>query len=67
VKLALLHSGCSLLIVAAVILAGVTAQAQQNTGPTGMVWIPGGEYAMGTDEKEAYPAERPAHRVKVDG
>src|SRR5436190_8479342 len=35
--------------------------------PPGMVWIPGGEFAMGTDEKEAYPAERPAHRVKVDG
>ncbi len=35
--------------------------------PPGMVWIPGGEFAMGTDEEEAYPAERPAHRVQVDG
>ncbi len=32
-----------------------------------MVWIPGGEFTMGTDEAEAYPAERPAHRVRVDG
>ena len=36
-------------------------------GPAGMVWIPGGEFTMGTDEKEAYPAERPAHRVRVSG
>lgn len=35
--------------------------------PPGMAWVPGGEFAMGTDEKEAYSAERPAHRVKVDG
>lgn len=34
--------------------------------PPGMAWVPGGEFAMGTDDKEAYPAERPAHRVKVD-
>lgn len=33
----------------------------------GMVWIPGGEFTMGTDEEEAYAAEKPAHRVKVDG
>lgn len=35
--------------------------------PPGMVWVPGGEFAMGTDESEAYATERPAHRVKVDG
>lgn len=33
----------------------------------GMVWIPGGEFAMGTNEREAYQAEQPAHQVKVDG
>ncbi len=32
-----------------------------------MVWIPGGEFTMGTNDKDAYPYERPAHRVKVDG
>jgi formylglycine-generating enzyme len=35
--------------------------------PAGMVWVPGGEFAMGTDDAEAYPAERPAHHVTVDG
>lgn len=35
--------------------------------PEDMVWLPGGEFGMGTDEAEAYPAERPAHRVRVDG
>ncbi len=32
-----------------------------------MVWVPGGEFIMGTDDPEAAPAERPAHRVRVDG
>ena len=35
--------------------------------PAGMVWIPGGEFVMGTDDPEANPAERPAHRVRVGG
>jgi formylglycine-generating enzyme required for sulfatase activity len=34
--------------------------------PEGMVWIPGGEFTMGSDAPDAYPAERPAHRVRVD-
>ncbi len=32
-----------------------------------MVWIPGGEFLMGTDDPQANLAERPAHRVRVDG
>lgn len=32
-----------------------------------MVWIPGGEFLMGTDEAESYSVERPAHKVWVDG
>src|SRR5262249_40830402 len=35
--------------------------------PVGMVWIPGGEFTMGTDSEESWPEERPAHRVRVDG
>lgn len=30
-----------------------------------MVWVPGGEFLMGSDD--FYPEERPAHRVAVDG
>jgi len=32
-----------------------------------MVWVPGGEFMMGSDAPDASPAERPAHRVRVDG
>ncbi len=33
--------------------------------PPGMVWIPAGEFTMGSDAGP--PTERPAHRVRVDG
>ena len=32
-----------------------------------MVWIPGGEFTMGTDADLGWPDEKPAHRVRVDG
>src|SRR5438309_889074 len=35
--------------------------------PPGMVWIPGGEFTMGTDDQIGWPDEKPAHRVRVDG
>jgi formylglycine-generating enzyme len=31
-----------------------------------MVWIPGGEFMMGSDSETVWPDERPAHRVRVD-
>jgi formylglycine-generating enzyme len=34
--------------------------------PKGMVWIPGGEFAMGSDI-EGFPEEWPIHQVTVDG
>jgi hypothetical protein len=42
------------------------------TGPgsarqPGMVWVPGGEFTMGTDSDHGWPDEKPAHRVKLDG
>lgn len=33
----------------------------------GMVWIEGGEFVMGTNEEEAYPAEKPAVKREVKG
>ena len=33
----------------------------------GMVWIPGGEFVMGTNEADAYDAEKPAVNIKVSG
>lgn len=36
-------------------------------GTEGMVWIPGGEFTMGSDNKDSKPDEKPPHKVKVDG
>lgn len=33
----------------------------------GMAWIPGGKFIMGTNEEDAYPAEKPAVEVEVSG
>ena len=44
------------------------ANGARPPGPSpakNMVWIPGGEFLMGSDD--FYPEERPAHRVAVDG
>src|SRR6185295_17817617 len=38
---------------------------QQTAPTTGMVWIPGGVFRMGSDSH--YPEEAPAHKVKVAG
>jgi formylglycine-generating enzyme required for sulfatase activity len=36
------------------------------SAPSGMVWIPGGEFTMGTDADLGWAEEKPAHRVRVD-
>ncbi len=44
--------------------------ATANTSPekpVGMVWIPSGEFTMGSDEPDTYEHERPAHGVRVKG
>ncbi len=35
--------------------------------PPGMVWIPSGQFTMGTDDARSMPNERPSHLVKLDG
>ncbi len=42
-----------------------TASGDASTSPPGMVHIPGGQFVMGTDDASMWPAERPAHPVKV--
>jgi len=46
---------------------GLVASTVQAADPPGMVWVPGGEFVIGTDDKKSMPNERPAHRVYVDG
>ena len=35
-------------------------------GPKDMMWVPGGEFLMGSDHKLAQRNERPAHKVRVN-
>ena len=35
--------------------------------PLGMVWIPGGEFSMGSEDEKMDEDARPVHRVYVDG
>ncbi len=44
-----------------------STREKKPEAPPGMVWIPGGEFTMGTDWDKAWADEKPAHRVKVDG
>jgi formylglycine-generating enzyme required for sulfatase activity len=39
----------------------------KTSSPRGMVWIPGGEFIMGSDNSDSKKDEKPLHRVKVDG
>ena len=45
----------------------VLFRGRGDASPPGMVWIEGGEFAMGSNAADAWPAERPAHRVRVNG
>src|SRR6201989_2117666 len=46
---------------------GLARFLQRDSAPPGMVWVPGGEFTMGTDSDLGWPDEKPAHRVRVDG
>src|SRR5260370_40045986 len=80
-QLALLLSGllgiASLLLVLSGIMASPNATASNQDEPSGgqvrtksppaMVWIPEGTFLMGTNDKESFPNEQPAHLVQVQG
>jgi formylglycine-generating enzyme required for sulfatase activity len=80
-QLALLLCGLlgigSVLLVLSGIKASPNAAASNPDEPSGdqarrqappaMVWIPGGTFLMGTNDKESFPNERPAHLVQVQG
>jgi sulfatase modifying factor 1 len=53
-------------LVLSVLLWPLLASSASNP-PLGMAWIPGGEFAMGSQAKIARLDERPVHQVKVDG
>jgi formylglycine-generating enzyme required for sulfatase activity len=50
------------------LLASASASASMAATkqcPAGMILIPGGEYFMGSDEKDALDTEKPPHKVKL--
>lgn len=55
--------GDSLGVIEAAVIDTVNAPAP---APEGMVWIPGGEFSMGSEDAEMRDA-RPFHRVAIDG
>jgi sulfatase modifying factor 1 len=67
----------SVLLVLSGIMASLNANASNpdkpsggqvsRKAPTAMVWIPEGAFLMGTNDKESFPNERPAHLVQVQG
>jgi formylglycine-generating enzyme len=45
--------------------AALPRDGEDERPPKDMVWVPGGEFLMGSED--FYPEERPVHRVAVDG
>jgi sulfatase modifying factor 1 len=73
---------CGLLAVAFALVSGGTmtslsakastpdepsADQARGKAPPEMVWIPTGTFLMGTNDKESFPDERPAHLVQIQG
>ena len=53
-------------VLCSLMLALLAARAYAAGAPAGMVWVPGGEFWMGTEEPSMSDA-RPLHRVQLDG
>lgn len=58
----------SILCVMVVVFIGFKLFSPHSTQkPPGMVWIPGGEFLMGSNSRLAKRNEQPAHNVRLDG
>ncbi len=51
---------------AAVAAPSASAAAKPATCPKDMAKIPAGQFFMGSDQREAFPNEKPSHHVKLD-
>jgi sulfatase modifying factor 1 len=49
--------------------AGPNARAESSPeeAPSGMVWISGGQFTMGSEHPSAEQVERPSHKIEIDG
>lgn len=65
--LAIVAFGVTFAVVKLTRQAPIKVSPSNEAPPTGMAWIPGGEFVMGTDSQQAWPDEKPAHPVRVDG
>jgi formylglycine-generating enzyme required for sulfatase activity len=67
VALGILAAGGAYALVRSTRASGPTPRPAGEP-PAEMVWIPGGEFTMGTNAPDlAWPEEKPAHRVRVRG
>ena len=57
---------CALLISLIVVLSAADPTSNLPA-PSGMVWIPPGAFAMGSDQPNTNNSERPIHQVRVSG
>lgn len=55
------------LVISTSVAPSATTPAALTETPAGMVWIPPGEFRMGSTDPLARPDEAPHHRVRVDG
>lgn len=65
-NLKLVALGLSILAIGIAYIAGDYIIKQQGI-PSGMKWIPGGSFAMGTDVPPGLPNEKPTRRIEVEG
>lgn len=54
------------LMVLVAVITACTPERNAMVKQDNMVWLQGGEFTMGTNSKESYEHERPAHLVKVN-